>query len=225
MYRENGPWTADPQPAALRCSAKAGAASWKRWLLLAALLVLLFAMALQPKTAQSQSIDLGNDRDPAETDALKVTEVYKLATGDRLRITVFGHTDVSGEFDVDGNGQINFPLLGPVLVAGRSIKEVRTTIQDNLNRDYLVDPKVSVEVLNFRPFFILGQVNQPGQYPFTIGLNVRQAVALAGGYTRRADTSSMVLIRSNASGITELKAEENTIILPGDTIEIDRRFF
>ncbi|MGO1119644.1 polysaccharide biosynthesis/export family protein [Rhodovibrionaceae bacterium A322] len=185
-----------------------------------AFLALAFVLPLQ---AEAQ--DNTEAASTPESNIANVTETYRMATGDRLRVTVFGHTDVSGEFDVDGNGQINFPLLGPVFVANRSIEEVRQTIQEDLNRDYLVDPKVSVEVLNFRPFFILGQVNQPGQYPFTIGLNVRQAVALAGGYTRRADTSSMLLIRTDENGITEKKAEENTVILPGDTIEISRRFF
>lgn len=154
-----------------------------------------------------------------------INQTYRLAAGDRLRINVFGHPDVSGEFDVDGTGKITFPLLGPVEAGGKTIEELRQRVQEDLNRDYLVDPRVTVEVLNFRPIYILGQVNTPGQYPYSVGLNVRQAVALAGGYTRRARTSSMKLIRTADGQSTEMEAEESTLVLPGDTIEIERRFF
>ncbi len=165
---------------------------------------------------------------PAQSEAAaldRIAETYQLASGDRLQVNVFGHPDLSGEFEIDGSGNITFPLLGTVPAAGRTIEELRTQVETALNRDYLVDPSVNVEVLNYRPFFILGQVNEPGSYPYQPGMTVRQAVALAGGYTRRASTSSMQLIRQNSEGTTEMEVGENALIFPGDTIEIERRFF
>lgn len=150
---------------------------------------------------------------------------YRLSPGDILRIQVFEHPDVSGQYEIDGSGSITFPLLGRVPAKGQSVTELKTELATALDRDYLVDPRVSVEVLNFRPFFILGQVNKPGSYPFRSGLDIRQAVALAGGYTRRARSSSMTILRTIESQRQELEATEDTPLLPGDTIEISRRLF
>ncbi|MEX0921670.1 MAG: polysaccharide biosynthesis/export family protein [Rhodovibrionaceae bacterium] len=154
-----------------------------------------------------------------------ITENYQLASGDILKINVFGHTDVSGDFEVDGTGQITFPLLGLVRAEGLTIEQLRSRVEQDLNRDYIVEPRVSVEVLNFRPIFILGQVGAPGSYPYSVGMTVRQAVALAGGYTRRASTSDMKLIRIENGLQKELEVQEENTILPGDTIEVLRRFF
>lgn len=162
---------------------------------------------------------------PSAAAAERIAETYRLGSGDRLQILVFGHPDVSGEFEVDGAGNVTFPLLGPVAAGGRTVEEVRGQIEADLNRDYLVDPSVTVEVLNYRPFFILGQVNAPGSYAYQAGMTVRQAVALAGGYTRRARTSSMQVVRQTEQGAVELEVEENALVFPGDTIEVERRFF
>lgn len=154
-----------------------------------------------------------------------VPEAYRLAAGDKLRVNVFGHPDVSGEFEVDGDGTITFPLLGQVRAADETVEQLKTHITRELDENYLVDPRVSVEVLNYRPFYILGEVQQPGSYPYQAGLTVRQAVALAGGYTRRAVKSEVTLIRPAPQGLAEMEAGPGAKVLPGDTIEIDRRFF
>lgn len=154
-----------------------------------------------------------------------ITENYQLASGDILKINVFGHEDISGDYEVDGTGQITFPLLGLVRAEGMTIEQLRVEIQEALNRDYLVDPRVSVEVLNYRPIYVLGQVNSPGSYAYSVGMTVRQAVALAGGYTRRADNDDMKLIRMENGVQQELEVQEEDTILPGDTLEVLRRFF
>lgn len=156
---------------------------------------------------------------------VEVATAYELASGDKVRINVYGHPDISGEFDVDGAGTITFPLLGQVPAAERTVSELKGDIREQLDQNYLVDPRVSVEVLNYRPFYILGQVQRPGSYPYQPGMTVRQAVALAGGYTRRARTSPVKLIRPEEGGSSEYRAEEGTPILPGDTIEVPRRLF
>lgn len=149
---------------------------------------------------------------------------YRLASGDELRIKVFDNEDISGEYLVDAAGNVNFPLVGQVQAAGLTVDQFTQDLTRRLDAEYLVNPKVSVEVLNFRAIFVIGQVNAPGSYAYSPGMTVRQAVALAGGYTRRASTSSMTIIRQDGTGTIEVEAEEDTPVMPGDTIEIDRRF-
>jgi polysaccharide export outer membrane protein len=150
---------------------------------------------------------------------------YKISQGDKLNIVVFGQEDVSGEFQVDGTGNITMPLLGQVAAARRSVTQLQSEITAALDKDYIVNPRVSIEVLNYRPFYILGQVNAPGSYPYVSGMDVRQAIAIAGGFTRRARTSSVTVIRETATGSVEMEAKPDAPVLPGDTIEVDRRLF
>jgi protein involved in polysaccharide export with SLBB domain len=150
---------------------------------------------------------------------------YRVSSGDKLSIVVFGQEDVSGQFQVDGAGNITMPLLGQVAAAGRTIAQLQSEITVALDKDYIVNPRVSIEVLNYRPFYILGQVNSPGSYPFVAGMDVRQAIAIAGGFTRRARTSSVTVIRETAKGSVEIEAKPDAPILPGDTIEVERRLF
>ncbi|MHA1112889.1 MAG: polysaccharide biosynthesis/export family protein [Alphaproteobacteria bacterium] len=161
---------------------------------------------------------------PAATGAQDLKE-YRLGPGDKLGVKVFGHDDLSGEFVVDGTGQIAMPLIGRVTATNQTLQELQDNLTAILDRDFIVDPRVSIEVLNYRPFFILGQVKKPGSYAYVNGLDVRQAVALAGGYTRRAKTSTVTVIRRSPDGNTTLRAWPDSPILPGDTIEVKRRFF
>lgn len=151
--------------------------------------------------------------------------VYRLAAGDRLRINTFGHPDVSGEFEIDATGFIVFPLLGQVRAAGFGVDELTRSMTAELDSRFIVDPSLSVDVLNFRPFFILGQVNRPNSYPYRSGLTVRQAVALAGGFTRRAKTGVVTVVRQADDGPQEFRASIDTTLLPGDTVEVSRRLF
>ena len=150
---------------------------------------------------------------------------YRLNVGDKLNIVVFGHEDVSGEFQIDGGGNITMPLLGQVAAANRIVTQLQAEITAALDKDYIVNPRVSIEVLNYRPFYILGQVNAPGSYPYVSGMDVRQAVAIAGGFTRRARTSTVTVIRESAEGTVEIEATPDVPVLPGDTIEVERRLF
>ncbi len=120
---------------------------------------------------------------------------YRLASGDRLKVTVYGHTDLSGEFDVDSQGNVALPLIQDVSVTGLTVEQFEASITDKLQPDYLKHPKVSVEVLSYRPFYILGEVKTPGSYPYVSGMTVLNAVALAGGYTYRAKTKAVLITR------------------------------
>ena len=123
---------------------------------------------------------------------------YKLGAGDKLRVTVFGEKDLSGNFDVNDQGIVALPLIGPVALGGKTINEAEALITQKYGKNYLVNPRVTVEVLNYRPFYILGEVQKPGSYPYVSGLTVLNAVALAGGYTPRADHQARQQARHNS---------------------------
>lgn len=150
--------------------------------------------------------------------------MYTLGPGDRLKITVFGEDHLSGEFQLDGSGRISFPLIGEVRSQGLTLRELEQRLGDKLRDGYLIDPRVSLEVLNYRPFYILGEVNKPGQYEYVSGITLFNAVALAGGYTHRARQNRAQITRTNPDMVIE-DADHATIILPGDIINIRERFF
>ena len=152
-------------------------------------------------------------------------EDYRLGPGDRLKVTVFGHPQESGEFEIDGSGNLAYPLLGRVPARGRTVPELQAFVRDELNRKFIVDPRVSIEVLNYRPFYIYGEVNRAGSYPFVSGLTVRRAVAIAGGFTRRARYEPVLLIREKVTGVEKIDSALDVPVLPGDIIEISRRLF
>lgn len=150
---------------------------------------------------------------------------YRLGPGDRLGINVFNNPDLSGEFQIDGQGRISMPLLGQVAAANLTVGELQNLLIQKFD-SFIVDPRVTVEVLNYRPFYIYGQVNKPGSYPYVSGITVRQAVAIAGGFTRRADEDSVLVIRYDETGErVEVESPIDAPILPGDTIEVERRLF
>ncbi|MFC7334940.1 polysaccharide biosynthesis/export family protein [Rhodocista pekingensis] len=149
---------------------------------------------------------------------------YRLGSGDKLRVAVFAEPDLSGEFEVEGAGIISLPLIGQLKAGGLTPRELERAIADKLADGYLVNPRVSVEVMNYRPFFILGEVNSPGSYAYVNGMTVLNAVALAGGYTYRARKDRIVILRGGRSNDEEL-ASEATEVLPGDIIRIPERLF
>jgi polysaccharide export outer membrane protein len=127
--------------------------------------------------------------------ALGQENEYSLGTGDRLRINVFRQLNLSGEFEVDSAGRITLPLVGDVLVVNRSLDDVRQLIVSALKPDYLKNPQVGVEVISYRPFYIIGEVANPGSYPYVGGMRAINAVAMAGGFTYRAKQKDLLLTR------------------------------
>lgn len=162
---------------------------------------------------------------PASTTAIVADDNYRLGAGDKMKITVYDEPDLTGEFLVGGSGEVQFPLIGQIQAAGLTIHQFVGALTATLAAKYLRDPKVSIEIENYRPFYIIGEVNKPGEYPFESGLNVLNAVALAGGYTYRADHSDVYVRRYGSS---EEKAEgftADTKIYPGDVVRIPERIF
>lgn len=151
--------------------------------------------------------------------------VYRIDSGDKLRITVFGEKDLSGEFELDGRGTISMPLIGQVNIKNRTLAEAQSEIERMLLDGYLKRPRVSIEVENYRPFYILGEVKKPGNYPYVDGMVLLNAVAMAEGYTYRANKKEIIIIRANDPNKKERLANSTTIVLPGDIIRIKERFF
>lgn len=150
---------------------------------------------------------------------------YRLGAGDKLRINVFDESQLSGEFSVSDSGQVALPLIGNVEAANATIGELETRIADRLRQGYVKEPRVSVQILNYRPFYIYGEVANPGEYPFTVGLHALKAIATAGGYTYRANSKKLVITRGNDGKKIEAKASQDTLIFPGDTIQVPERYF
>ncbi len=151
---------------------------------------------------------------------------YRLGAGDQVRIITFGEDTLTGEFRLSDAGNIAVPLLGSVRAAGLTTGQLASTIESDLKqRNLFKNPSVSVEVLAYRPFFILGEVNKPGQYPYQPGMTVLTAVAVAGGFTYRAVESYAAIVREEGNHAEEGKVTRSTIVEPGDTITIyERRF-
>jgi len=149
---------------------------------------------------------------------------YSLGTGDRLRINVFGHVDLSGEFDVDSAGRITLPLVGDLLVVDGTLANVKQLIISALQPDYLKNPQVSVEVINYRPFYIIGEVANPGSYPYVGGMLTINAIAMAGGFTYRAKQDGLLITRAKGDRKRE-PAGQATPVFPGDVIEVPESFF
>lgn len=188
-------------------------------------LVALLALSLAGCGGRGISAPAGSAPVSADATLKGVDGEYHLGPGDKLRIVVFGHADVSGEFVIDGTDNVALPLVGQFRAGQLTVTGVQESLAKTLNDKYIVNPRVSVEVLNFRPFFILGEVQKPGSYPYIAGIDIIQAVALGGGYTRRARTSSVKVTRDTAQGRITLFAPPSAPVLPGDTIEVERRLF
>ena len=147
---------------------------------------------------------------------------YTMGSGDKIKVTVFGQANMSGEFAVAGDGTLSLPFIGTIRAGGLTVRQLEREIVNRLQQDYLKNPRVNVEVLNFRPFDIIGEVQKPGSYPYRDGMTVINAIAMAGGFTYRAKEKEFRIKRANGS---VEKAARNTLVKPGDVIEVLERFF
>lgn len=158
-------------------------------------------------------------------DAPEITQEYRLGAGDKLQIIVYGEEDLSGEFDVGGAGRIALPLIGEVMVDGQTLPQLEEAIAVKLREGYLTDPRVSAQVLNYRPFYIIGEVEEPGEYPYSNGMKLLNAVAVAGGYTYRADETAVFINRYGETGETGYLTDRPIRVSPGDIVRVPERFF
>jgi len=162
---------------------------------------------------------------PPESATPSGDTAYLLGTGDKVRVIVFGEDDLGGEFQVDGSGFVRLPLIGQVKAADLSAHELENRIATALGNGYLNAPRVSVEVTDYRPFYILGEVNKPGQYPYVNDMSALNAVALAGGYTVKANDSWIYVRRGGQSDEQRVAADQTTKIRPGDVVRVPPTLF
>ena len=177
-----------------------------------------------PLPAPGEAYPPGAGRAPSG-DHVVPTETYTLDSGDQVRIIVFGQDNLSNVYSVDGSGAVAMPLIGPVRARGLTTFELSSEIARKLARKYVKDPKVTVEVATYRPFFILGEVNRPGQYPYVNAMTVEAAVAIAEGYTERAKKRFVRLTRRFGGVMSTVMVPTDYPVQPGDTIYVRERLF
>ncbi|WP_448212793.1 polysaccharide biosynthesis/export family protein [Colwellia sp. MEBiC06753] len=160
----------------------------------------------------------------AITNAEPATD-YQLGSGDTIKITVFGQADLSMETLIDDSGKMEYPFLGQIQATGKTLAQLQNDIYSGLKGDYLVNPNVSVTIVEYRPFFIDGEVEKPGAYAFQPGLTVSKAAALAGGYTERASLSKIFIVRSNDTEQKMVNVKGSELVQPGDIITVRQSYF
>lgn len=163
-------------------------------------------------------------QEPASAIELKA-EGYKLGPRDQIRVSVFNQVDLTGDYVLDGEGRFSMPLIGTIAASGLTPEEVASRIIDRLKPDYLVNPRVSVEVSNYRPYFLIGEVKTTGSFPYVEGISYLTAIAMAGGYSYRAKKEIVYVTRAGDDESEELKLDVNEKVQPGDIIRVAERFF
>ena len=173
----------------------------------------------------SPALASGQMAAPAQQAAATADLDYRLGAGDKLRMIIFGEENLTGEYVVSAEGRLALPLIGEIMAKDLSVGQLRQIVEEKYKQGYLKQPSVSLEVLTYRPFYILGEVNKPGEYPYTSGLTVMKAVATAQGYTYRANTKKVFIKHTGATAEQPYQVDSQTLVAPGDVIRVAERFF
>ena len=188
------------------------------WGLVSTLVILVLLGAASNLEAQDESESLPR---PAVT----VDSSYQLAPGNKVRINVFNQEDLSGEHTLDGNGQFSMPLIGTVNANGLTADELEALLVSRYKPDYLVNPRIFVQIGNYRPYYLMGEVASKGAFPYQPGLTYLEAIANAGGFTYRAKQGVVYVIRGDDPEQNEIKLSIDDEVQPGDIIRIAERLF
>lgn len=159
-----------------------------------------------------------------EAGATEADANYELGAGDKIRIQVFGEDELSMDVLLSDSGQIDYPFLGKISAAGKTTNDLKRELMNGLKGDYLIQPKVMVSIIEFRQFYVNGEVQKPGGYAYQPGLTVDRAIALAGGFTVRAKKNDIV-IRSSKLGDKVISVTLDHKVTPGDIVVVDTTFF
>ena len=162
---------------------------------------------------------------PVVAEPVRYDSAYHLDAGDRLRVVVYGQEGLTNTYAIDAAGSITMPLIGAVPARGRTPSGLAAEITARLRNGYIRDPSVAVEIESYRPFFILGEVQAPGQYPYVPNMTVESAVAIAGGFTPRAKRNMVTVTHTDAGGAGRYAAPMGTSLSPGDTVFVGERWF
>lgn len=155
----------------------------------------------------------------------ELSRIYRLGVGDKVKVTVFGESELSGPLEIGASGKLAMPLVGEIPAKGQTIADLKLAVETRLKSGYLKDPKVSVEVMAYRPFYVHGEVRSGGEVAFKNGVTVRDAIAISGGYTYRANQSYVLLIREGTAQEVRVELPSTDMVMPGDNIRVPERFF
>lgn len=166
------------------------------------------------------------DAQPVSLSSAPRSSAYRLTTGDKVKVTVYNEQDLTGEFQVNDAGNVSFPLAGDIPASGATVSEFQQRLAAKLRKGYVKNPRVSVEISTYRPFNVIGEVKNAGQYPYRPGLTLNDAIAMAGGYTYRANQHTAYVRRADATGETTVQIDKSSMtVAPGDNIRIPERYF
>jgi polysaccharide export outer membrane protein len=191
----------------------------------AVILCLLAALALSGCTRGAASVAVVPVGYAPAPMAVRYDGAYRLDAGDKLRIVVYGQEGLTNTYAIDAGGSITMPLIGAVPARGRTPAGLASEIAAKLRNGYIREPSVAVEIEAYRPFFILGEVAAPGQYPYVPNMSVESAVAIAGGFSPRARRDRVTLTHTDGSGSIRVVVPLGTAISPGDTVLVGERWF
>jgi len=189
-------------------------------LLAFSLAVLLISLAMLPSFAWAQAPGENQDSPPANSNSN-----YTLGPGDRIRISVFNQDDLTGDYALDGKARFSMPLIGSIEASGLTSTELEALLISKLKPDYLVNPRVYVQVMNYRPYYLMGEVNSTGAFPYVAGMSYLKAIAIAGGFSYRAKQDHVFVVRADDPEQSEIKLDVNEKVQPGDIIRVDERMF
>lgn len=187
----------------------------------------IFALlCLVPASCAAPAQTLGVS-DQVSRSSVQAEDEYRISSGDKLHVIVFGEDTLTGDYVITSGGNLTFPLVGNLPASDRTVEQLQNDLAAKLSDGYVNNPRVSIQVVSFRPFYILGEVNRPGEYPVSTGLTLQQAVASAGGYTYRANTRKVFLKRANEvqEKLVDLRDSGPIVVRAGDTIRITERHF
>jgi protein involved in polysaccharide export with SLBB domain len=199
--------------------------SRRTWPVVAALALLLAGCSATPDLGLGQPISSVNEKSfAAAIDAPKTSEL-RLEAGDKIHVTVFGEDKLTGDYQVNTAGYVALPFAGSVKAAGLTPPELERALETRFKGTSLRNPKVTVEVMTFRPFYVLGEVQKPGEYPYRAGLNVLSAIAIAGGASYRASTSEVLIQRAGTTTLQKFPQSPTVAIMPGDLVRVPESIF
>lgn len=160
------------------------------------------------------------------TASVQGVDSYRLMPGDKLKVEVFNEPDLQGEFQINENGKIAFPLLGELQAGGLTVEQFDTALTEGLGDGFLQNPRVNVDIVNYRPINIVGEVKNAGQYPYRPGISAQDAIAIAGGYTYRANSDFIYVNRAKVAEEIKVSMDNGRFaVLPGDSIRVPERYF
>ncbi|WP_065751905.1 polysaccharide biosynthesis/export family protein [Bradyrhizobium paxllaeri] len=185
-------------------------------------LPLLFVLAIAGISA-GLSVQASAQTSPSASSSS--ADGYVLGPNDRIRLKVYGESDITGEYEISNSGQVSIPLAGHIKAAGATTRQLEKLIASALAKGIVRDPRVNVEIAQYRPYYILGEVKKSGEYPYRNGLTVMDAVASAGGFTYRANENKVFLRRAGAGAEQTYPLDAPVPVYPGDNIRIPERYF